>query len=338
METSKQETLTQVLSFRSFVFAIILAIFVYLLIMIFSDWEDLIKQIINVDPVVIILAVLLSLGNYFCRFFKWILFTRSLELEIPLGENFLIFFAGLSLSITPAKVGEAIRAFFLQKTSSVDLSKGLASTFSERLIDLLAVTILALLGTLFLGLRQSVDFLPVLVIILFGILIGVLIFLFNPLYNIFSWIFHLEPWASVGKKIDKFRSDVVVTFHYDVFLGALLFGVIGWTCEGVGFFLIAQSLGISITFEASIFIYATSSLLGAISFLPGGLGVMEGSMELFLVSLLVISLSTAGALVILIRLTTLWFGVTLGLIFLLLFTQKLGKNSSSKRITAQDEN
>ncbi len=326
METSKQETLTQVLNFRYFLFAIILAIFVYLLIMIFSDWEDLIKQIFKVDPIVVILAVFLSLGNYFCRFFKWLLFTQRLKLEIPFKENLLIFFAGLSLSITPAKVGEAIRAFFLQKTSSIDLSKGLASTFSERLIDLLAVTILALIGSLILGFQQSIDFLPVLVIILFGILIGVLIFLFDPLYNLFSWIFHLGPWFKVGKKFDKFRSDVVVTFHYDVFLGALVLGIIGWACEGLGFFLLAQSLGISITFEASIFIYATSSLLGAISFLPGGLGVMEGSMELFLVNLLVISLSTAGALVILIRMTTLWFGVTLGLVFLLLITQRLGKN------------
>ncbi|MFX1515627.1 MAG: YbhN family protein [Promethearchaeota archaeon] len=334
MERPKQETLPQVLNFRSFVFAIILAIFVYLIIMIFSDWEDLIHQIINVDLMVVILAVLLSLSNYFCRFFKWVLFTRSLELDIPLKDNFLIFFAGLSLSITPAKVGEAIRAFFLQKTSSVDLSKGLASTFSERLIDLLAVTILALMGTLVLGFQQSVDFLPILLIILLGILIGVVIFLFDPFYNIFSWIFRLEPWSGIGQKIDKFRSDVVVTFHYDVFLGALLLGIIGWACEGVGFFLLARSLGIAITFEASIFIYATSSLLGAISFLPGGLGVMEGSMELFLFNLLEIEkLSTAGALVILIRVTTLWFGVTLGLIFLLLITQRLGRNSS-KLVTA----
>ena len=184
MERSKQETLGQILNFRSFLFGIILGIFVYLIIMIFSDWKALIDKIINVDLIVVIAAVLLSLSNYFCRFFKWVLFTRSLELDIPFKDNFMIFFAGLSLSITPAKVGEAIRAFFLQKTSSVGLSKGLASTFSERLIDLLAVTILALMGTLVLGFQQSVDFLPILLIILLGILIGVVIFLFDPFYNI----------------------------------------------------------------------------------------------------------------------------------------------------------
>ncbi|MFX0014128.1 MAG: YbhN family protein [Promethearchaeota archaeon] len=323
METTKQGPYAQILSFRSFIFGIILAVFVYLLIMLLSDWEELIKNLISVNPAVILLAILLSLTNYFCRFFKWILFTRSLELEIPLKDNLLIFFAGLSLSITPAKVGEAIRAFFLRKTSSVELSKGLASTFSERLIDLLAVTLLALLGVMVLGYQQSIDYLPVLIIILLGILLGVLVLLFDSLYNLVSWIFHLQPWADIGMKIDKFRSDVVVTFNLNVFLGALALGTIGWACEGLGFYLLAQNLGIQITFEASIFIYATSSLLGAISFLPGGLGVMEGSMEVFLVNLLVISLSTAGALVILIRMTTLWFGVTLGLVFLIIITKRL---------------
>ncbi|MFX0184854.1 MAG: YbhN family protein [Candidatus Hodarchaeota archaeon] len=325
METSKQETLEQVFSFRSFILGIILAIFVYLVIMILSGWEDLLSNILHVNPLIVIMAMFLSLANYIFRFFKWHIFTRSLELEIPLKENFFIFIAGLSLSITPAKVGEAIRAFLLQKNSSADLSKGLASTFSERLIDLLAVTLLALIGIFFLDFQQSGSYMPLLLIILLGILIGVLVFLFDPLYSPFRRIFHLKPWVSLGTKIDKFRSDVIITFKYKIFLGALGLGMIGWACEGLGFFLIAQNLGIIITFEAAIFIYATSSLLGALSFLPGGLGVTEGSMELFLAHILRTSLPLAGALIILIRVSTLWFGVTLGLIFLLLVTKRLTK-------------
>ena len=329
MATTRQETLGQIFSFRSFVFGIFLAVVVYLAIMILSGWEALIENIFRINPVVVILAMLLSLTNYVFRFLKWHLFTKSLELDISIKDNFQIFFAGLSLSITPAKVGEAIRAFLLKKKGASDLSKGLASTFSERLIDLLAVTLLALIGILFLGSQQSISYLPFLVMILFVILFGVLVFLFDPLYNFFSRIFHLKPWAGIGSKIDRFRSDVAVTFHYRAFLGALLLGIMGWACEGIGFFLLAQDLGISIAFEAAIFIYGTSSLLGALSFLPGGLGVMEGSMELFLADLLVISLPLAGALIILIRMTTLWFGVTLGLIFLLLVMKQLDRIPTS---------
>jgi uncharacterized protein (TIRG00374 family) len=256
---------------------------------------------------------------------KWHLFTRSLKLEVPIFDNFLIFFAGLSLSITPAKAGEAIRAILLKEKVKTGLSEGLASTFSERLIDLLAVTILALGGIFFLRTRQ-VTYWPILVLILLGIIMGVLIFLLDPLYNIFRWFFWLKPWMTIGSKIDKFREDVIVTFHYNIFLAALLLGMIGWFCEGIGFYLIAQNLDIAITLDTAIFIYTTSSLLGAVSFLPGGLGVMEGSMEVFLAEFLIIGTATAGALIILTRIATLWFGIAVGLIFLLIITNKIKKS------------
>ncbi|MHA1978526.1 MAG: lysylphosphatidylglycerol synthase transmembrane domain-containing protein [Candidatus Hodarchaeales archaeon] len=326
MEKQENKALNQLLSFKSFMFGLVLAVTVYLVMMILSGWEDLINNIFSIDPIILIIAMLLSLANYLFRFLKWHLFTKSLKLDVPFRENFLIFFAGLSLSITPAKAGEAIRAFLLKEKTKTGLSEGLASTFSERLIDLLAVTLLALMGIVVLGTQYSLDYWPVLVVILIGIIFGVLIFLLDPLYKIIQWLFWLKPWGSIGLKIDKFRDDVIITLQYNVFLSALLLGMIGWSCEGIGFFLIAQNLGIQITFEAAIFIYTTSSLLGAVSFLPGGLGVMEGSMELFLAQFLIISTALAGALIILTRIVTLWFGIALGLIFLLIVSNRINKS------------
>ena len=159
MESRKKEALGQIFSFKSFIFGISLAIIVYLAIVIFSGWEDLLANLVRINPLTVLLAVLLSFTNYIFRFLKWHIFTHSLGLEIPWKKNFQVFIAGLSLSITPAKVGEAIRALLLQKLISTDLSKGLASTFSERLIDLIAVTILALVGILVLGSKQSIEYL-----------------------------------------------------------------------------------------------------------------------------------------------------------------------------------
>ncbi|MFW9777485.1 MAG: YbhN family protein [Candidatus Heimdallarchaeota archaeon] len=316
MTIVKHKTLGQIIGFRSFVFGIILAIGVYLAILILGDWDTLLINLFRVNPLILVLAILLSLTNYIFRFFKWHLFTRSLNLEIPLRDNFTIFMAGLSLAITPAKVGESIRAFLLQQKKVSDLSRGLASTFSERLIDLLAVTILAIIGVFALDLRPSLDYLPLLLFILFGIFFGVLIFLIDPLYALFSRVFNTGPWAKFGARIDRFRTDVVFTFQYRVFIGALGFGIIGWACEGIGFMLIANDLGVLVTLETAIFVYATSSLLGAISFLPGGLGVTEGSIEIFLSDLLSTEPPIAGALIILTRVCTLWFGVAIGLVFL----------------------
>ena len=323
METKKANTLNQYLTFKSFTFGLFFGVLVYFILMVYSGWEDLIYNIFRVNPLIIVIAMFLSLANYFFRFLKWNLFTSSLKLNVPLFDNLSIFLAGLSLSITPAKAGEAIRAFLLKEKSTSGLSEGLASTFSERLIDLLAVTLLALFGIIILNSPQQISYLPVLVIILIGIILGVVVFLFDPLYSLFHGIIYFRLWSGLGSKIDRFRADVVITFQYKTFLVALIFGIIGWSCEGLAFYLIAEDLGIRLTIEIAIFIYATSSLLGAISFLPGGLGVMEGSMEIFIAGFLSISAALAGALIILIRLTTLWFGITLGLIFLFLVNKSI---------------
>ncbi|MFW9856177.1 MAG: YbhN family protein [Candidatus Thorarchaeota archaeon] len=332
MSITPPKTLGQIISVRTFLFGLILGIIVYLGILILGDWEALLIHLFSINPFILVLALLLSLTNYVFRFFKWHLFTRSLNLEIPVIENFVVFMAGLSLAITPAKVGEAIRAFFLQKKKVSDLSKGLASTFSERLMDLLAVTILAIGGVLVLGLRRSIDYLPLLLLILSGMLLGVLIFLIDPLYKPLSKVFNLGPWTRYGTKIDRFRADVVVTLHYRVLAGSLGLGIIGWACEGIGFMLIANDLGILASLETAVFVYATSSLLGAISFLPGGLGVTEGSMEVFLSNLLQTSPPLAGALIILTRMTTLWFGVSVGLVFLGVASRSLLMANQTSRI------
>jgi uncharacterized protein (TIRG00374 family) len=61
-----------------------------------------------------------------------------------------------------------------------------------------------------------------------------------------------------------------------------------------------------------VFVYALSMLAGALSFMPGGLGGAEGVM----VALLLwqgMGNADAVATTILIRLTTLWFAVCIGL-------------------------
>jgi uncharacterized protein (TIRG00374 family) len=64
-------------------------------------------------------------------------------------------------------------------------------------------------------------------------------------------------------------------------------------------------------------IYAATTIAGALSFLPGGLGVTEGAMTLLLVQATHgVDSPTAAAATILTRLATLWFAVGLGVIAL----------------------
>ena len=64
-----------------------------------------------------------------------------------------------------------------------------------------------------------------------------------------------------------------------------------------------------------IITYTSSLILGAVSFLPGGIGVTEGTL-VGLFSLQNIDISTAVVLVVFIRIFILWYSVIVGFISL----------------------
>ena len=92
--------------------------------------------------------------------------------------------------------------------------------------------------------------------------------------------------------------------------------LIAWCAEGLAFYYILVLLEIVVTPWLGIGIYAISILVGAISFIPGGLGSTEAVMGLLLI---VIGASQADAVTatVICRMTTLWFAVGIGFIVLI---------------------
>jgi uncharacterized protein (TIRG00374 family) len=94
-------------------------------------------------------------------------------------------------------------------------------------------------------------------------------------------------------------------------------GSISWLAEGIGFYLILIGLGVASgtsTLSIAIFVLSFSTVIGAISALPGGLLATDASIVGMLILLLGMDAKTATAATLLIRFATLWFGVGLGLI------------------------
>jgi glycosyltransferase 2 family protein len=90
----------------------------------------------------------------------------------------------------------------------------------------------------------------------------------------------------------------------------------GWSrggSEGVAFYYIMHILGRDLSLPTALFIYAFSMLVGALSFLPGGLGGTEATMVALLI-LNHVAQPQAVAATVLIRLATLWSAVALGVI------------------------
>ncbi|MEX2425253.1 MAG: flippase-like domain-containing protein, partial [Thermomicrobiaceae bacterium] len=105
---------------------------------------------------------------------------------------------------------------------------------------------------------------------------------------------------------------------------ATAIGTVSWAGECLAFYLILIGLGMPANTEFLIlafFVMASATILGSLSMLPGGLGAAEASVAgllMLLVSEDMMSNQIAGAATLLVRFATLWFGVMLGVVALML--------------------
>jgi uncharacterized protein (TIRG00374 family) len=98
--------------------------------------------------------------------------------------------------------------------------------------------------------------------------------------------------------------------------------VISWFFECLGFWLILQQFGTPATLLKASFMYAFSTIIGAVSMLPGGLGTTEGT----LTGLTIWAGAPnhiAVASTFLIRVATLWYAVVVGIVVTLAFQHRL---------------
>jgi len=262
-------------------------------------------------------ALALTLFNYTLRFFKFHFYLGQVGVRLgvrdfPLLQSARLFVAGFPLAVTPAKAGEALKAVWLQRATGLPVAQGVAVVVAERLSDGLAVLALATLGVI-----AYPQYWPAFLALL--AMLGGLV--------IVSQVRPLAYWAlDLGERLPLFKKMIPALrqFYegsYRLFrpgpaLLAVGLGTLSWLGEGIGFYLILLGLGLPPGWELAslaVFILSFSTLVGAVSSLPGGLGAAEASIAGMLVLLGNVPAETAAAATLLIRFATLWLGVSLGL-------------------------
>jgi uncharacterized membrane protein YbhN (UPF0104 family) len=256
-------------------------------------------------------ALGLAFANYAIRFVRWELYLRRQAVHVPRWDSALIFGAGLSLAITPGKLGELVKSYLLRALHDVPATRTAPIVVAERVTDLLALLVLAVLGVAAYGIGRTL-------VIAAAVLVAVgLILLASPRPTR-----ALIELATGPKVVRRFRAPALELYGNLATLcrpaplaAATALAVPAWGCECVGFALIVNGFpGAHVALGHAIVIYAATTIAGALSFLPGGLGVTEGAMTMLLVRGAV-GLDGAAAFdaTLLTRLATLWFAVLLGL-------------------------
>lgn len=267
----------------------------------------------------------LTLVNYLVRFVKWTIYLRLIGAPpIETGESALLFFSGLSMTITPGKVGEWLKSYLLRERHGVPISVSAPIVLAERLTDGVAMLFLALGGLLAYGYGREL-------LVLIGLAAGGLV--------VATQIRPLQDWAlraiarvpALRPRVAHLRAFLESTrrlFGLGPLALAIAMGIVSWGAECVAFYLVLVGLGVPGGLELLLqaaFVLASTTIVGSASMVPGGLAVAEGGIVGMLQVLGITSdLSTAAAATLLIRFGTLWFGVAVGVLALVMLGRRTG--------------
>ena len=120
-----------------------------------------------------------------------------------------------------------------------------------------------------------------------------------------------QKWAKLLVRLCEIVLHFRRCFSLPAMTMGLAIGVLAWFAEGFGFWWLLTAVGHPLPLTTAVFIYAFAMLVGALSFLPGGLGSSEAVMFGLLV-LNGIPEPAAVTATLICRMATLWFAVALG--------------------------
>lgn len=291
-----------------------LAAVVYIGAALIIGWEDVARSLGRLGPGRFALVVMLSFVNYGLRFWRWHGFLTAVGARIPLRPSLDVYFATYVMVITPGKIGEAFKAGMLRDRHGVPLSRGLPAVMAERIYDFLAVLILVALGALFWqGPFEGAG----IALVVGGGVLAMLLLVRSDAVRRFL-IDRVSRSRHLGEHrvgVDDALAATSVLLAPGRGLGYLLLSVLAWFCECAGMWLVCRELAPVVGLMDSVFIYGAGTLIGSVSFLPGGIGGTEAVMVLLL-GTLGVPRAAAAATAFIVRLATLWLAVVVGVAFL----------------------
>lgn len=275
-----------------------------------TGWEETLTQLRRLGFLQILALLGLSLINYLFRGLRWHLFAQRLGLGTRLVQDIRHFLGGFAMSVTPGRLGELVRMRWLKRETGAPFEKTAPLVLVDRASDLAAMAVI-LAGALALSATGLAGAVPVAI---FALAIAFVATRPALLQAVIDFAYRLvRRWPRLfarargaARALSQFSSPAILAL-------AALIGAIGWLAEGWAFHLLLMWMGADIGLAKAIAIFVFSTLAGGLTGAPGGVGGAEATM-VALLSLEGVPLEISLPATAVIRLTTLWFAIAIGLL------------------------
>lgn len=293
-----------------------------------ADIDGLRAALAQIPPWAPAAACLLSLANYLVRFPRWQRYLQLIGSDVRGVDSLRIYLAGLSLTVSPGKVGEALKSWLLREVDGTPLSRSAPIVLAERVTDLFGFIILIAVTA---GTSEHLEMAAFTALLAAGV-----VFLVATRRGAQIALALAGRIPGLGSRTDELAATLDsarALLRPRELPSAVLLAAMGWGLECVGCWIIVTAalpasagaipaLGlVEVTYA-----FALAAVAGAVVVIsPGGLGVTEG----LLTGLLSRGYAAAGlaagaaratalSATLVTRLCTLWFAMGIGLVALAL--------------------
>ena len=273
-------------------------------------WEETKAQLARVSGGQFAVLLALSMVNYLTRGLRWHLFARRLGLKTGLVQDLRHFLGGFAMTVTPGRVGELVRMRWLSRETGRRFERVAPMMLADRASDLAAMGVLLAL-TLAFSTKGIAFGMPVALLALIGAFIATRPQLLSSLAGAGYRL--TGRFGRLFVKIRRAATSLAAFSSPGLMLFAALLGAAGWLAEGYAFHLLLTWMGADIGLAKATAIFIFSALAGGLTGAPGGVGGAEAAM-VALLTLEGVPLEISLPATAIIRVTTLWFAIGIGLL------------------------
>ena len=291
---------------------LIAVVAIYAIFLFISDYNIISEKISNFKINYLPLILLLVSASWVPLIIKWHFLLKNCEIDIPLTKSILVFLSGTAFEITPGQIGALMKSQILKTIYNIPRTKTAPIVLVEKVYDLIGAILASIIGIIILGVY------PYLIVIAILVLAVIFFFMnYRPASELFfKRITKLKFFSKYIENISESYKTVQKSTNVKVATVCILLAVTYWFIISAAAYYILIGFDINILDYLKVLaIYVTSILLGAISFIPAGIGITEGTLA-GLLTLEGIGVSTALILSVMIRILTLWYSVGVGFIAL----------------------
>jgi len=261
-----------------------LGIIIFMFILWKIDLGEMIRVLSQIKIFFFVCALALVFPLMFIKSFRWNVLLKSQGIPYRLSDTYKVYMSSLYFGfITPGRLGEFIKAFYVRQDKDVSVSRGMSSVLVDRIFDMYVLLLVGTFGLWKFNVLGKLSFTYVLLLVLIALIPFFLLnkrFMRKPVNLLYRIALIKKHEDRIKNSFNDFYDGVNELANPKLILGFLL------TCFSYLLFffqcyLLLNSLDISINFLNITLIMGVSNLISLMPLSISGLGTRDAVLIFF---------------------------------------------------------